>query len=250
MSVSKKTTLDDIISGTAPKKQAVSLWRDGQLTIQDKKIAALAHAAQEKKLLSSLGARSLEIINYNLNLRVLDDAFTNVSLKITNGYVIVRLYHLSDFHISETTKKPFYKGIPKVTTLNATRTHERQIENPFPYMLIGVVVNMDPRIGEAANFEVGDIVQIDSKYVNLEPRMGTSELYCPQEYHHPLEDIILSERTKGYVRVYPEAIMAVVKNFNIEKAMQLHKLVIDNTMEEEQEEYQEEYQDDNEKLES
>lgn len=100
------------------------------------------------------------VIDYNKNIynKEIDPRFSEESIGLLNGMVMVRLL-----------KEPYLKnGLVNVVTFavptpSGTKTEQRQ--DPLPYQNQGIIVNMDPALKDRVSYNVGDFVQITEEIV-------------------------------------------------------------------------------------
>ena len=142
-----------------------------------------------------------EIKKYNRELLTAIPDYSN--LIFTGGRVLIKMF-------LKVPKKGSLLTFNKIKVPKAKPGEFDEIDNPFNYTDVGIIVAKDPGIDY---FNINDIVQVEHSVITPMIAPGTSSLYLPASYvkynTHESDKV-----NKGYVLCYPRNIVCKILEVN------------------------------------
>lgn len=171
-----------------------------------KEVAKLSMEAYEKEMeVQNARYEKLhqEVLDYNKSVPILDPRYSE-DLVFSNAQMLVRLFLLpyigdNGLVIRNQIELPNPSG----------HGQGKSVDDPFPYSLLGVVVNKDELIKE---YTKGDIVQVHVDVAITQFAKHTNEFVLPKAFAR-WEDVAEQKPFDGYVLISPRDIMCKIQNY-------------------------------------
>lgn len=211
--MAKEATMNDSIhfAESEKRKHGIPLEKhhiSSPLTEEDREKARNTLMLSQNTQLQLEKDRQQQKINaaarYNTELVTLDPRYSS-DIEMMNQFVLVRM-----FTIEPVSKSGIFLDINTIKVPKSKPGDFMDIQNPYTYKTIGVIVNKDPIL---ENVKKGDIVQLRPEIIIPSPGPNQS-LYLPTEYARwDADDMNEYGKDWGYVKCKVYDIIAKIKNF-------------------------------------
>ena len=150
-----------------------------------------------------------EVEDYNASVPILDPRYSE-EIELINMDMIVRLYQLpyigeNGMVVRNQIEEPNKSG----------HGHGKMVDDPYPYNMVGVVINYDPRITDQSGqpvFEKGDIVQVSPAVARTEYLQHFQTFVMPKAFSR-VEDLGQDKAFQGYILISPREVLCKINNY-------------------------------------
>lgn len=205
VSKSKNITMNDVVGAPNKPGPIYKENMDGTIIPVKKVLDAEGKVVSSSSEVSELDKYIDTTKEYNRLVPKLDPRFSE-EFEMIGNKVLVRF-----FNESLNSKGLILTSVPYITVPKKSGTGTDRIPKRYPFVNVGIVVNISEATSQNLGVKVGDYISVDESIITERPQGGGQFTYIPNMFFHYREKQIEKDSHKyGYVIVDHYNIIAKV----------------------------------------